>query len=322
MRRMTAVLGVLLIAAVAASAQVDPAMGNWEGKMISKGYEGQPVSAKVTGTGRDSYACQLYVGEPAVRGDLEGIADEDAVVFVGTVDLADRGGVVRVTAQIVDDVFMGVMHEQGKPNARAFRMSRVVKTPPTLGAEPPEGAVVLLDGTNLDAWEALPGNLVGDTLRIGANSYRTREEFGSFRLHLEFRCPYMPEATGQGRGNSGVYLQSRYEIQVLDSFGDAPADNGCGGIYQIAVPLTNPSLPPMEWQTYDIDFTTAQFENGQKTANARVTVRHNGVVIHDDVELPNSTAGGAPEDDATGPLFLQDHNDAVHYRNIWLVKTD
>jgi hypothetical protein len=140
-------------------------------------------------------------------------------------------------------------------------------------------------------------------------------------MHLEFRTPYMPQARGQGRGNSGVYIQGRYEVQVLDSFGLEGADNECGGLYKQRAPLVNMAFPPLAWQTYDIDFTAPRFDAaGKKTHNARITVRHNGVVVHNDVEITAKTGGGAPEGREARPIKLQDHGNPVHYRNIWIVE--
>src|SRR5690606_10766687 len=131
--------------------------------------------------------------------------------------------------------------------------------------------------------------------------------FGDHKIHIEFLLPYKPEARGQGRGNSGIYLQGRYEVQMLDSFGLEGRDNECGGIYSVAKPKVNMCLPPLVWQTYDIDFTAARYDaEGKKTANARITVHHNGVLIHDDIELPHATTASrlkeGPED---GPIYLQ-----------------
>jgi len=131
----------------------------------------------------------------------------------------------------------------------------------------------------------------------------------------------MPMSTGQARGNSGVYVQSRYEVQVLDSFGLEGKNNECGGIYSIAEPVVNMCLPPLSWQTYDFDFTAARYNvAGEKIKNAGITVRHNGVVIHDDIELTHGTPGRHPEDPGPEALFMQDHGNPVVYRNIWIVE--
>jgi hypothetical protein len=192
----------------------------------------------------------------------------------------------------------------------------VERASPTLGAPPPPGAVVLFDGHGTKAFaEGAP-----DPRGFLAAGARTREAFGSFRLHLEFRTPFMPDARGQFRGNSGLYLQGRYEIQVLDSFGLESANNECGAIYEQHAPAVNMSFPPLVWQTYDIDFEAAKFDaSGQKTADAVVTVRHNGVLIHDGVAISGPTGRGEPEGPEPGPLLLQDHWNPVVYRNIWLV---
>ncbi len=220
-------------------------------------------------------------------------------------------------ADIRDGVLTGVAYTDD--GERPIRAKKVERRSPTLGAKPPAGAVVLFDGTNVDAW--VDGRIVeGNLLDVGT---RTKRKFGAIHLHLEFRTPFMPYARGQARGNSGVYVAGQYEVQVLDSFGLSGESNECGGIYKVAKPLVNMCLPPLSWQTYDIDFTPAKFdENGKKVANAVITVKHNGVVIHDRLELPHPTPGGVQNDEKPGPLFLQNHGDPVRYRNIWIVPKD
>lgn len=198
------------------------------------------------------------------------------------------------------------------------QLPKVERKSPTLGAEPPAGAIVLFDGSNTDHW--VNGKIV-EGKYLAATGVETKEKFGDHSLHLEFRTPFMPESEGQARGNSGLYLQSRYEVQILDSFGLEGLDNECGGIYSIARPKLNMAFPPLSWQTYDVDFTSAKYDaDGKKTSNARTTIRLNGVVIHDNLELPHGTPGRLPEEPGDAPIYLQDHGNPVVFRNIWAVK--
>lgn len=199
-------------------------------------------------------------------------------------------------------------------------LKRVERQSETLGAKPPAGALVLFGGNanELDAHWGATGRVDNDKLLVQGQT--STDLFGDFTIHLEFRLPYMPEARGQARGNSGFYMQGRYEVQMLDSFGLEGLDNECGGIYKVAKPDVNMCFPPLAWQTYDVDFTAAKYDDaGKQTAPAHAKVRHNGVLIHDrDLVL---TQGGVLKDEtnAPGPVFLQDHGNPVRYRNIWVV---
>src|SRR5262249_25512416 len=154
---------------------------------------------------------------------------------------------------------------------------------------PPAGAIVLFDGQNLDQWRHREEGkavafkiLPGGVMEVHGGDVMTKQQFRDQKVHIEFRLPYMPTSFGQGRGNSGVYLQARYEVQVLDSYGLEGADNECGGIYTLSAPKVNMCAPPLQWQSYDIDFTAAKFDSaGKKTANARISVVHNGKVVQD-----------------------------------------
>jgi Domain of Unknown Function (DUF1080) len=196
-------------------------------------------------------------------------------------------------------------------------LRKVQRESTTLGAKPPKDAIVLFDGTSADAFEG--GKLV-DGKYLAADC-QSKEKFGDHKLHIEFCSPFKPHARGQDRGNSGVYVQGRYEVQVLDSFGLSGENNECGGIYSIAKPKVNMCYPPLSWQTYDIDFTAARYnDKGEKVMPARATIRHNGVVIHENLELKNGTPGKDPEANSDGVLYLQGHGNPVVYRNIWVVK--
>ena len=194
---------------------------------------------------------------------------------------------------------------------------------------PPVGAVVLFDGNDLEQWVSVNGKspaawklVEGGAVQVQGGGIMTRRKFdGHFLLHVEFRVPYMPKATGQGRGNSGVYLQGRYEVQVLDSYGLKSQDNDCGGIYKVAAPRVNACKAPTVWQSYDIDFRAPRFEDGKKVGPARISVVQNGVTIHENVEIPidNTVAGMGGDPSKPGPIMLQDHGNPVQYRNIWLM---
>ena len=228
-----------------------------------------------------------------------------------------KDGVVKLTGKnfkgrIKGGTFKGTAEDNVKYSAK-----KILRKSPTLAAKPPKGAIVLFDGSSVEGWAN--GKMTEDKLlQVGT---RTKQKFADFTLHLEFRTPFMPSARGQGRGNSGMYLLDQYECQVLDSFGLEGRNNECGGLYSMAAPKVNMCLPPLSWQTYDVDFTAARFNHdGKKVADAVVTIRHNGVVIHDKMKLPKSTPGGSQRDEKPpGALFLQNHGNPVHFRNIWIV---
>lgn len=192
----------------------------------------------------------------------------------------------------------------------------------------PADAVVLFDGKNLSEWvhtgsgEPAKWKTEHEYMQVmpRTGNIRTKREFTDFQLHIEFWLPLMADAQGQARANSGVYLQSRYEIQVLDSYGLKSGGGDCGAIYGVAVPLVNACRPPEQWQTYDVIFHAPRFDNqGNLIGNARIAVFQNGVLIHDNVEIPSSTTGSMGSDAKTpGPLMLQDHGNLVRYRNIWI----
>ena len=218
---------------------------------------------------------------------------------------------------VIKDGKLTLKNGEGKELAS---FAKVQRQSPTLGAKPPEGAIVLFDGKHADEWQ---NGKVEDGLLVQGTA--SKKNFGSHKLHLEFRTPYSPEERGQGRGNSGLYLQGRYEVQVLDSFGLKGEQNECGGIYSVGAPAVNMCLPPLTWQTYDVDYTAGVYDDaGKVVKNPRITVKHNGVVIHDNIELPgerHTTAAPKAAGKEPGPVYLQDHGNPVRYRNVWVVET-
>jgi len=311
---------------------VDPIMGDWQGTWKLSATEQLPIVAQVIALGDGKYRANLLPKfdlriEPIVV--LEGGVSGSEVRLSGW---ANQGRAKNTVWDgfIDDNGFTGVFYGE---KAGSFALYKIVRNSPTLDAPPPAGAVGLFEGKNVKNWVQLDKN--GKTKKVqwkivdGAmevtpetGSIITKRKFNDFKLHLEFRTPFMPKASGQKRGNSGVYLQGRYEIQILDSYGLEGRDNECGGIYKVSVPLANMCAPPMQWQTFDITFHAARFDKtGNKIKNARVTVMQNGLKIHDNVELPGPTAGGlGGQEDQPGGIYLQDHKDPVQFRNIWLVE--
>ncbi len=295
--------------------KVDAFAGEFSGELGLPGATGG-VTARVVPQGGGSYMVVLEAGVAgAPRFELGGRAEGEKLAFSG-----DAQGMSWKGELAGDRLVIGAMG-----GASEFAPSGRVS--PTLGAAPPKGAVVLLPAgggpPSLDAWrnknwQALPDG----SMQVTKGDNRTFAEFGDVRIHIEFMTPYMPGARGQKRGNSGIYIQDRYEIQVLDSFGLVSKDNDCGGIYKTAVPKVNACLPPLTWQTYDITFHAPRLGGGGNvTKPVEVTVVHNGTTIHEKQTIPRPTGGAVSQTPvAKAPIRLQDHGNPVRYRNIWVVE--
>ncbi|MGE5608730.1 MAG: DUF1080 domain-containing protein [Bacillota bacterium] len=269
------------------------------------------VGAQVIALGDHKFQVAGYFGglpgdgwKPETQvGHAEGTLDNGSVTFTEN----------KVTATLKDGVM--TVSNDGNPFAT---LKKVTRKSPTLGAKPPAGAKVLFAGKDQNDFPA--DKVSSDGLLMQGVASKTKVQ--SCTLHLEFLLPFEPKGRGQGRANSGCYLQGRYEVQILDSFGLEGKDNECGGIYTISAPAVNMCFPPMSWQTYDIDFTAAEFDaTGKKIKNARMTVKHNGVLIQDNVEVPHdTTAAPNKEGPEAGPIYLQDHGHPVRFQNVWLVE--
>jgi len=196
----------------------------------------------------------------------------------------------------------------------------------------PSDAIALFNGNDLEHWISTKDSTTASwtinsdktmTVKPGAGDIQTKENFGSVQLHLEWKTPDVIEGEGQGRGNSGVFFQNKYEVQILDSYQNRTYANGqATSIYKQHIPLVNATKPTDQWQTYDIIFHAPEFStDSKKTKSGSFTVIHNGVLVQDHVEILGSTEYIGPpknEPHGKGPIKLQDHSNPVHYRNIWV----
>jgi len=331
--------GVLMASTLFAQQATDPYMGDWQGE-ISVNDESQKVGVYMIPLGGGKYEARL-VSDFLQRGPylyrLKGEIRDGQVRFMDDIpfDISRVFGTTGNGVVLSAALWSGAVEGGNARGTMAgrlrgtFEWKQTQRISPELGKAPPAGAIVLFDGKNLDQWrhreEGKPVKwkvLPDGVMEVNGGDIMSREKFLDQRVHLEFRLPYMPTAFGQGRANSGVYLQGRYEVQVLDSYGLEGQDNECGGVYTVSRPRVNMCAPPLQWQSYDITFTAAKFDAaGKKTARARITVVHNGVVVQDNLELPGVTGGALNDrENEPGGLLLQDHGNPVQYRNIWVEK--
>jgi len=304
---------------------IDPVMGDWTGHRVMSNGMDVPRAVQSIALGGNKYRFNMH--KYFDRRD-----DGPEMSFEGQIE---GGRIVVPENPDMEATISGgrILGRSAGRIAQSFELTHVARPSPALGAKPPAGAIVLFDGTNLNAWErrdekqrTTPVNwkLVAGAMEVtpGGGDIVSKQKFTNFQLHVEFRSPFMPEARGQARGNSGVYLQGRYEVQVLDSYGLTGEDNECGGIYKVSKPRVNMCAPPGQWQTYDVTFHAPRFDTeGKKAKDALATVIHNGIVIHENLVLPGPTGGAFDENvQLPGGLLLQDHGNLVQFRNIWLVE--
>jgi hypothetical protein len=301
-------------------------------------YAGDKIGVQVVARGAGKFDAVVYEGGRPGAGWTP-TKGKDAPKNYWTLAGERQGDVVKLAG----DEYSGTIEGQkltlvGPKAGEKIELNRTVRKSPTLGAKPPAGAVVLYGGpADADKWKrpkmpktpaereqfAKEGRVwepaeVGKDGALVAGAV-SKPTFGDYRAHLEFRLSYMPTSRGQARSNSGVYFHNCYEIQVLDSFGLRGSNGDCGAFYGNKAADVNLCYPPLQWQTYDVDFTAPRYEGETKVADGRLTVRHNGVVIHDSLALRKTTQGHLqPEGPAPRPIYLQAHGCHVHYQNIWV----
>ncbi len=303
----------------------DPFFGDWRG---------EGLVAQVIPRGDDNYQINFL---PKFDVKCEALATVNGHAADGILQFEQDGWKGRAKAARL----RGSRAVDGKQVP--FELERVIRSSPGVGAKPPEGAIVLFDGSGFDQWEVHRGRapsseivweLCEDFMRVApvnretraGHSLVTKQAFKDIHLHLEFRLALMADKTGQARSNGGVVFEDAnwYEVQVLDSYGLEGLDNECGGIYKVAAPTINMCRPPLMWQTYDMEIHAPRYDaKGNRTKPGRISVMHNGKWIHKNVELPDSPKAlkrrqDNPDGVSAGRIILHYHKDPVEYRNIWV----
>jgi hypothetical protein len=294
----------------------DPFTGEWRGVWVNEGNE-QDVVAQVWATAFDEYAITIQEKfdqpyNPILKFELAGEGE--------LLELNQNGWQGTLSR---DHLLL-----QNNTTAKQLHLRPIERQSPTLGKAPPEGAVVLYNGTGTEeiigeaggtiTWDILPNGVL--QVRPKTGGIYSKQSFGDFKLHAEFRSPYSPGNAHQFYGNSGIFLQMAYEVQVLQSFGLTGTYDECGAFYKVRPPDVNACAPPLQWQTYDITFRAARFNDAEElTEPARATVIHNGITIHDNVALNKTTIPDKPPPSSPAPILIQDHHNQVQYRNLWVL---
>jgi len=312
------VLDVVCPVALAAPPSVGSVQGLYEGTRTDSSGS-HKFEARVPALGKGAY--KVFIRQAGQDGavtkvELDGKAEGEAVTFSG------KSGDDAWSASYAGGAIKGTCGKGGK-----VEMKRIERVSPTMGVKCPAGAVVLLDGKNFDEVVARPGKdgkpqewkVAGDGgVLMAKGGIRSKRSFGgSFKMHVEFKVPLKPDARSQGRGNSGCFMPNGDEVQVLDSFGMTTyKGGGCGGIYKYKDPdafdaFSLASAPPEQWQTYDIEYIVKSAD-GKPTGKPVITVFHNGIKIHNKVQLRRNAKAGA--------FQFQDHGNPVQYRNVWVLQ--
>jgi hypothetical protein len=330
MKKKVQLLVLALLVASVSAVFADEYMGEYQGR-FKLGGDNQlfPCTAKVVVEGPGYYRVSISVADKNYNNGF-GYSYEIFGIKQGKdVSLFGRSASNHWEGSISDGTIKAITSKNNY--GQEMTLKKVIRKSPTLEKLPPDGAVVLLPykkgkKTNVNAWITkgkFPANRLtkdGAIQMDKTGGFVSKQKFTDVHLHLEFMIPLQPGDFGQSRGNSGLFFNEMYEVQVLDSFGLVSAKGDCGAIYNKLSPTLNASLAPLQWQTYDIDFRAPRLnENGKVKERPRITVYHNGIRIHDDIEIPGRTKGKGPEVHA-GPIHLQDHRNAVKFRNIWLVE--
>ncbi|MDB5102947.1 MAG: hypothetical protein JWP91_636 [Fibrobacteres bacterium] len=292
-----------------------PLVGEFSGTVSgSQTGTGTLLAAQIVAMGKGEFRAVFFPGGLPGKGWSGAGRAETPGKRNGTKAEFPASGLTAYSAVLSGDSLIG----KG-PGGAGFSLSRVTRMSPTLLMAAPAGTTVLFDGSNLDAWTTAVMDssrqlrpALGAAVESGAV---TRKSFGAWSLHVEFRTPFKPDSRGQDRGNSGVVMNSQGwgEIQILDSFGNPPAKDECGGIYNTAPALVMACLPPLTWQTYDIQWTPPVIAaGGARTQEGKMTAWLNGIKIQDGQAI----AGLA----ALSPITLQQHNNPVVFRNVWIAE--
>lgn len=317
-----------------ATEPIPPFMGDWQGgwvdapKKDGNAKSNPQLVAHVVGLGGGLYEIQI-MEEFDKRADYK--VKTEATWKNGKLSFDSHG----FKGEVTNSTFTG--KKTSGELVTPFALKRIHRTSPTAGLKPPNGAVVLFDGSNLDAWQQGKGekptwivkNGIAEILPKGENndkggSIETRQKFGDVKVHLEFNLPYEPEGREQHRANSGFFVPGGYEVQILDSYGLGGMWNECGALYKQSPPQVNMCWAPGEWQTFDIEFKRMRMDaEGNKVDDAIITVWHNGKRVQNQLALKGATSNTQAgrmlaEPGTQGPLSLQDHSHKIQFRNIWV----